>query len=386
MAQMHPVYLDCAATTPVDPRVRDLALRYLDEEFGNAGSRTHDLGLRARSAVEKARGQVAAAAFSSRGEVIFTSGATESNNLALLGLAAAGRAEGRTHIVSTAIEHNAVLEPLALLGRRGFELMLVPPTTGGWVEPQALRQAMRPGTLLVSMMLVNNETGIIQPVEEVAELLGDHPAYFHVDAAQGFGQAAAYGLRHPRIDLISISGHKIHAPKGIGALVARRRNGLRPPIEPLMVGGGQELGLRPGTHAVHLIAALGLAAELALAESAQRARRCARFRQRLLEAIQPLGPRFAGEQSRCAANIINFSLPGLDSQAAIEAISSFAAVSAGAACTSQSLFCSHVLSAMGLDEAQAEGALRLSWSYLTPDPDWPAIAASLRTAVAGATP
>src|SRR5687767_6552727 len=200
-------YLDCAATTPIDPRVRDEVLRYLDEEWGNAGSRTHEYGRRARRAVERARDRVAAVVAAGRGEVVFTSGATESNNLAILGLAEEGGRIGKRHVVSTMIEHPAVLEPLRVLERRGFAVTLVPPGPGGWVDPKGVSQAVRNDTLLVSVMHVNNETGVIQPVEEIARLLGDHDAYLHVDAAQSFGKEFA-ALRNARVDLISVSGHK----------------------------------------------------------------------------------------------------------------------------------------------------------------------------------
>ena len=341
----------------------------MEAEFGNAGSRTHDFGRAARRAAERARDQVAAVVRAARGEVVFTSGATESNNLAILGLAEWGLRSGRRHLVSTRIEHHAVLEPLQELQRRGFELTLVEPTRGGWVEPGAVRAAVRDDTLLVSVMHVNNETGVVQPVEEIASALDDHGAFFHVDAAQGFGKILP-PLRNPRIDLIGVSGHKVHAPKGVGALVARRRGAERPPLRPLMFGGGQELGLRPGTLPVHLVVAFGLAAELAAAEAARRADACRRFRDRLLSALAPLNPVLAGDPERVVPHIVNLSFPGLDSDEVIDAIAGHVAVSSGAACTSQSYTCSHVLGAMGLDGPQASGAVRFSWCHLTEDVDW----------------
>lgn len=365
-----PIYLDCAATTPMDPRVLRQVTHYMEVEFGNAGSRTHELGQRARRAVEQARDQVAAVVSATRGEVIFTSGATESNNLSLLGLADHARSAGRRHIISTRIEHHAVLEPLGALSRLGFEVTFLPPTRGGWVEPQAIRAALRPDTFLVSVMHVNNETGVIQPLEEIAQALEGHDAHFHVDAAQGFGKEIA-ALRNPRLDLISLSAHKIHGPKGVGGLIARRRAGQRPPLSPLMHGGGQERGLRPGTLPVHLIVGLGMAAELALAEARSRAQQCRQFRDELLQALAPLGPVFAGDLTRSVPHILNLSFPGLPSEPAIEALRDIVAISNGAACASATQTCSHVLGAMALENDQIEGALRLSWCHLTPQPDWP---------------
>ena len=254
-------YLDCNATTPIEPRVRDLVIKFLDAEFGNAGSRTHDYGVRAKRAVQHARAQVATVVQAQPDEVLFTSGATESNNLAIFGLENEGRRSGRRHVITTQIEHKAVLEPLEILEERGFEVVRLPCDPSGWVHPEAVAEALRDDTLLVSVMHVNNESGVIQPIEEVAAVLEDHPAYFHVDAAQGFGKELA-ALRESRIDLISVSGHKVYGPKGVGALVARRRRFRRAPLKPLFYGGGQERGLRPGTLPVHLIVGLGLAAEL----------------------------------------------------------------------------------------------------------------------------
>lgn len=371
---MNPVYLDCAATTPLDPRVRTEMLRYLDEDFGNAGSRTHVFGHRARAAVEQARDRVAAVVGSGRGEVIFTSGATESNNLAILGLCAS--ADTRRHIVSSRIEHHAVLEPIAEMARAGFDVTLVAPDEHGVVASGAIRDALRPDTLLVSVMHVNNETGAIQPVDDIADILADRNVYLHVDAAQSFARELE-ALKHPRIDLISVSAHKINGPKGIGALVMRRRNGRRPVLRPLMFGGGQERNLRPGTLPVSLVAGFGLAAELAVTEADARAARCRALRQTLLEGLAPLEPVINGDPERSVPYILNLSFPGLDAETVMDAWKDFVAISNGAACTTQSYTCSHVLTAMGLPEWRKDGALRFSWCAGSAEPDYGALVASV---------
>jgi cysteine desulfurase len=375
------VYMDCAATTPVLPQVRDEVLHYIDDDFGNAGSRTHEYGIRARAAVERARDRVAEVIAASRGDILFTSGATESNNLAILGLAHSSK----KHVISTAIEHHAVLEPVAELERRGFEVERIRPDSSGAIDSDAVRQAIRPNTLLVSVMHVNNETGILQPIEEIASILSAKDVLFHVDAAQSYGREIA-ALRNPRIDLMSISGHKIHAPKGIGALVMRRRAGVRPPLEPLMFGGGQERGLRPGTLPVSLIAGLGKASELALAECDSRARQCRLFRAQLLEGLAPLKPVINGDPDRSVAHIVNLSIPGVDAETAIDAWKDLVAISHGAACTSQTYTCSHVLGAMDLPEWRQDGALRFSWSHFTPLPDLKAMVEKLTEAEASRSP
>lgn len=370
-----PIYLDCASTTPLDSRVRTEMLRYLDDDFGNAGSRTHAWGLRARAAVEHARDQVATVVGARRGDVIFTSGATESNNLAILGLA--GAAPDRKHVVATAIEHHAVLEPLAELGRRGFEITLIPPDSRGMVDPDAVAGAVRRDTVLVSIMHVNNETGVRQPVAEVADRLERSDAYMHVDAAQSFARDID-ALRHPRLDLISASAHKINGPKGVGALIIRRRGQERPPLQPLMFGGGQERGLRPGTMPVALVAGFGLAAELAVAERDDRWERCVAFREALLAGLSPLGGIVNGDLRQSVPYIVNLSFPGLEAEVAIDAWKDLVGVSNGAACTSQSYTCSHVLSAMRLPAWRMEGAVRFSWCAETPQPAWDALVAALQ--------
>jgi cysteine desulfurase len=372
-----PVYLDCAATTPLDPRVREVFLRHLEAGFGNAGSRTHEYGSRARAAVEQARQQVAAVVSASRSEVIFTSGATESDNLAILGLESHGRATGKLHVITTAIEHHAVLGPIEALENRGFRITRVVPAGSGQIDANAIGEALRSDTLLVSVMQVNNETGVRQPIAAISDVLDSHAAYFHVDAAQGYGRDID-ALRHRRIDLISVSGHKIHAPQGIGALIARRRGRQRPPLTPLFQGGGQELGFRPGTLPVAPIAALGMAAELALSDSQQREEACRAFRERLLEGLAPLDPVINGDLALSVSHIVNLSIPGIDAETAMEAWRDIAAVSNGAACSSQFYTCSHVLAAMGLPEDRKAGALRLSWCHFTSEPDYVRMVQAIR--------
>jgi cysteine desulfurase len=374
--QARPVYLDCNATTPLDPRVRDEVLVYLDHEFGNAGSRTHGYGQAAKERVKLARQEIAAVVGAQPEEVIFTSGATESDNLALLGLAPHGEATGRRHIVSTQIEHKAILEPLEALAARGFDVTLVPPTGGGWIDPEAVRAVLRPDTLLVSIMAANNETGIVQPLDKIAAALDGHDAYLHVDAAQAFGKLIN-PLRNPRIDLLSASGHKIYAPKGIGTLITRRRGYSRPPLAPLMHGGGQERGLRPGTLPVHLIAGLGTAARIALKEHEEWEAHCRSIQEQGLAALKPLGAEPNGDLERCMPHTLNVSVPGIDSEAAILALKDIVAISNGSACTSQSYEPSHVLSAAGLPQSQVAGALRLSWSHMTANVPWEGIAERL---------
>jgi len=372
-----PVYLDCNATTPMDPRVRDAVLHYMIDEFGNAGSRTHELGARAQAAVARARAEVASVVGARDDEVVFTSGATESDNLALLGLAAHGEATARCHVVSTAIEHSAVLGPLAALEARGFEVTLVQPTAGGWVDPTAVLAAVRADTLAISVMHANNETGVLQPIAEIAEGLAGSAAYLHVDAAQSFGKEIE-PLRHRRIDLISASGHKLFAPKGVGALIARRRGRVRPPLRPLMFGGGQERGLRPGTVPVHLVVGLGVAAAHALEDAGPRAAACRAFRERALDALGPLEPRLHGDPSRVLPHVLNLSFAGVDADALMVAWRGLVAVSTGAACTTERRGTSHVLAAMGVADEVAQGAVRLSWSHRTPEPDWTRLVEAVR--------
>ena len=375
-----PTYLDCNATTPVEPEVLQAMMQYFQEDYGNAGSRTHEFGARAKKAVQTARAAIAEVVACSPEEVVFTSGATESNNLAILGLAAHAERTGKKHLITTAIEHKAVLEPMDHLERQGFEVTRLPVGAGGLVDLANLKSVLRADTVLVSLMHVNNETGIIQPLDEVSALLQPHDAFLHVDAAQGFGKDIPT-LRNPRIDLISISSHKIYGPKGIGALVTRRRGFAQPPLQPIMFGGGQERGLRPGTLPVPLIVGLGVAAALALRDHGKRSKRNLDIRERALAALRDLGAVINGDAQHCVASTVNVSLPGLDSEATMVALKDVISISNGSACTSNNYQPSHVLKAMGLPQENIDSALRLSWCHMTEDVDWQEVSAALRRLV-----
>lgn len=363
-----------AATTPTDPRVAELVVRLMTEEFGNAGSRTHSYGADALGAVKKAREQIARAIRADAADVIFTSGATEANNLAILGLAAHGLSAGKCHIISTAIEHKAVLEPLEHLTARGFEVTLLAPDRQGYVSADEVIAAIRPDTLLVSVMHANNETGAIQPVTAIADRLPADGPFFHVDAAQTFGRLNDE-LSHARIDLLALSGHKGYAPKGIGALVSRRRDGRRSPLQPLMFGGGQERGLRPGTLPVPLIAGFGLSAQLAQQEHVSRREACEAIRRQAIHTLSALGPIIHGDADRgVLPHILSMAVPGVDSEAFMVAAKEVVAISNGSACTSASYTPSHVLTAMGMDEDLVSATVRISWSHRSRDIPWSELA------------
>ncbi|WP_328322009.1 cysteine desulfurase DndA [Streptomyces sp. NBC_00388] len=352
-------YLDVAATTRVDSRVADVVMHWMTEDFGNAGSRTHEYGTRAKRAVQQAREYLASTVDAEPDELIFTSGATESNNIALLGLGPYGEQSGRRHIITSAIEHKAVIEPLEHLQSRGFEVDFIKPGSSGRVPVEAVMERLRPDTLLVSLMHVNNETGVIQPVAELAGLLRETSTYLHVDAAQGYGKVPQ-DLTAP-IDLMSVSGHKIGAPKGVGMLVARRRHWERLPLQPIMFGGGQERKLRPGTLAVPLIMGLAEAAKIFEKGHAEWSRNAEALRNRLLGALAKTRFWINGDQNHTVPHILNLSFEGVDAEALIVMLKQHVAVATGSACTSASYTPSHVLTAMGLPERVAENGLRLSW-------------------------
>lgn len=356
------IYLDMNATSPVMDDVAKLVQKMFVDEYGNAGSRTHEFGARAKKAVEKARQQVADVVKADKSEVIFTSGATESNNIAILGLREHAEQHGKKHIITTGIEHKAVLEPIEHLEMQGFEVSYLKVGKNGLVDIQELKSELRDDTILVSIMHVNNETGSIQPISEICKVLAEHPAYLHTDAAQSFGKLPE-GLENERIDLISASGHKLYAPKGIGALIMRRRGFIKPPLKPIMFGGGQEKGLRPGTLAVPLIAGFGLACELARKKAHTWQKDAQELKEELISSLDSLGAEYNG--SNTSPFVLNFSIPGINSEAAMVMLKGIAAVSNGSACTSSSYTPSHVLRAMQLDEKRVAGAVRISWGPMT---------------------
>jgi len=357
---MRPLYLDYNATAPMDLRVFEAMRPYFLEEVGNAGSRTHVYGQRAKDAVDQARKQIADLLGARSDEIIFTSGATESNNLALLGLVQYGITSGRKHVLTSSIEHKSVLEPMDRMKEAGFTVEILPVTTGGFVELSAVRERLRSDTMLVSVMHGNNETGVLQPVQEIGELLADTKTLFHVDAAQTFGKEVEV-LRKLNCDFISISAHKICGPKGVGALYARRRGGQRRPLTPLFVGGGQEMGLRPGTLPVPLIVGLGMAAEIGGREFRERRKAATKLRKKFLLDLTAVEHVINGDSAKAQPHTVNVSFPGVDSEALMMAVRSELAFSNGAACTSANYSLSHVLKAMGLKDDMITSAVRISW-------------------------
>lgn len=358
------IYLDYNATSPVLPEVADLVYKLMVEEYGNAGSHTHAFGADANNYVEVARKKVADVVGASKSEVTFTSGATESNNIAILGLERVGNQKNRRHIITSTIEHKAVLEPIAELSNRGFDVTYIEVDESGVINSEDIERALREDTLLVSIMHINNETGCIQPINSICDILANHEAYFHVDAAQSFGKLIG-DLENQRIDMISASGHKVYAPKGVGALIARKRGDykVKIPLQPLVFGGGQERGLRPGTLPVQLIAGFGLACEIAMKNCTLWQEHANKIKTQLTNLIDEFNGVVVGDNT--SPFVVNFYIPEIKSKAAIVILKDIIAISNGSACTSSSSEPSHVLTAMGLSKSQINSAIRISWSHST---------------------
>ena len=344
-------YLDYNASTPIDERVLDEMIDVYRYSFGNADSRTHDYGENARKIVDKARQRVAELLMIDKGEVFFTSGSTESNNIAILGLKRFANSIGKKHVITSAIEHKAVLSTIKSLKEDGFDIDIVYPDENGRVSLDSITNKLREDTLLVSLMHANNETGIKQPVEELGEILDEKDILFHIDATQTCGKLVP--------DLMS----KLYGPQGVGALILRKKEYTLPPIKQIMYGGQQEHGIRPGTTPVALVAGLGKACELAKLEYQQNFETLERLKKVVLTLIEKSGLEYIinGDQIFCMPNTINVSFKGVESEALMISSRCYCGISNGSACTSNDYSPSYVLKAMGLNDDRISEAVRISW-------------------------
>lgn len=358
------IYLDYCATTPVHPEVRAAMMTALEDDFGNPSS-MHWAGRRAGELVSQARSEVAASISAHPQEIYFTGGATEADNLALLGVMR--RYEpGKAHLITTAVEHHAILHTAAQLEKEGYAVTVLPVDGQGLVDPQQVRKAIRPDTALISVMLVNNETGAIQPVADIANVAQEKGILMHTDAVQGMGLLDV-NVDTLKVDLLSLSAHKIYGPKGVGALYVRRAVALKP----LAFGGPQEQSLRPGTENVPGIVGLGAATRLTCQHKAEERKRLSDLRARLIDGLADRVPGVTinGPSHQVAPHVVSASFPGTDGEMMLIRLNAESiAVSLGSACNSKSIEPSHVLTAMGLPHEQIEGSLRISMGYpTTPD-------------------
>jgi cysteine desulfurase len=366
-----PIYMDHHATTPVDPRVLEAMMPYFTRAFGNAASRSHVFGWEAEAAVDEARSQVAAGMNAQPREIVFTSGATESDNMAILGVARAYREKGR-HVVTAATEHTAVLDPCHVLEREGFDVTFLHPDRTGAIGAEQVRESLRGDTILVTLMLANNEIGTILPAAEIGAACRERGVLFHTDAVQGFGKVP-FDVQAMNVDLASVTAHKLYGPKGIGALYVRARK-PRVRLEPILHGGGHERGLRSGTLNVPGIVGFGRAVEIVVAEREVEARRLRLLRRRLSDGIlgevadvflngPPLpeisadGSLAPGDLERRLPGNLNLAFAGVEGEALLMGLKDVA-VSSGSACTSATLRPSHVLKAIGVPDDLAHASIR----------------------------
>jgi cysteine desulfurase len=360
-----PIYMDYSATTPIDPRVADKMIPFLREQFGNPASRSHMYGWTAEQAVENARAQVAALVNADPREIVWTSGATEGNNLALKGAAHFYKTRGK-HIITVKTEHKAVLDTVRELERQGFEATYLQPQDNGLITIAQLEEAIRPDTILVSVMLVNNEIGVIQPIDEIGELCRSKGIIFHCDAAQATGKMVI-DLQKSKVDLMTFTAHKTYGPKGIGALFVRRKPRIR--IEPQMHGGGHERGMRSGTLPVHQIVGMGEAFRIAQEEMDTEIVRIRALRDRLAAGLQEMEEVYVnGDMEHRVPHNLNVSFNYVEGESLIMAIKDIA-VSSGSACTSASLEPSYVLRALGRSDELAHSSIRFTFGRFTTEED-----------------
>jgi cysteine desulfurase len=360
-----PIYMDYSATTPIDPRVADKMIPYLREQFGNPASRSHAYGWSAEAAVEEARAQVAALVGADPREIIWTSGATESNNLALKGAAHFYKSKGK-HIITVKTEHKAVLDTVRELERQGFEATYLEPQDNGLISLEQLEAAMRPDTILVSVMFVNNEIGVIQPIKEIGELCRKKGVIFHSDAAQATGKVHI-NLEELKVDLMTFTAHKTYGPKGIGALYVRRKPRVR--LEAQMHGGGHERGLRSGTLPTHQIVGMGEAFRIAREEMDTETARVQALRDRLAKGLLEIEEVYInGDMEHRVPHNLNVSFNFVEGESLIMAVKDIA-VSSGSACTSASLEPSYVLRALGRSDELAHSSIRFTIGRFTTEED-----------------
>ena len=360
------VYLDYNASAPIDSRVLDYMVEVYRNNIGNADSRTHTFGESARSIVEEARKRVASLIGVSAEEVFFTSGATESNNIAIQGLREYAQQTGKKHIITTAIEHKAILETVRALEKEGFVIDIIKPDMSGRVNAEEVLSKVKEDTLLVSVMHVNNETGIIQPVKEIGEILYEKEVLFHIDATQSCGKLVDE-IRGLKYNMLSFSAHKLMGPQGIGVLVLKKKRYKLPPVKNIMYGGQQERGIRPGTLPVALIAGCGRACELAEGEYINNNEKVCEIKKAILRELDTSDISYIvnGNQDFCIDNTINVCFEGVSSEALMLSSKMYCGVSNGSACTSKSYSPSYVLAAMGIPEEQIECSIRISWGANT---------------------
>jgi cysteine desulfurase len=378
MTPHFPIYMDYGATTPVDPRVVDAMIPWLREHFGNPASRSHAWGWEAEEAVEKARGQVAALIGADPREIVWTSGATESNNLAIKGAANFYQSRGK-HLITVKTEHKAVLDTMRELERQGFEVTYLDVQQDGLLDLERFKAALRPDTIVVSVMFVNNEIGVIQDMAAIGAMCRERGIIFHVDAAQATGKVA-FDLTKLPIDLMSLASHKTYGPKGIGALYVRRKPRVR--IEAQMHGGGHERGLRSGTLPTHQIVGMGAAYAIAKAEMGTETERIRMLQRRLLDGLADIEQVFInGDLERRVPHNVNASFNYVEGESLIMGIKGIA-VSSGSACTSASLEPSYVLRALGRSDELAHSSLRITIGRFTTEQDIDYAATTLKDRVA----
>lgn len=358
-----PIYLDTQATSIMDPRVTDAMLPYMIEKFGNPHSRTHHYGWESEKALERAREQVARLIGADPKEIVFTSGATESNNISIKGVSRFYRGDKKNHLITTQIEHKCVLDSCRSLENEGLSVTYLPVQSSGLIDLEQLKDAIRPNTILVSVMTINNEVGVIQPVEQIGRLCRERKVFFHTDAAQAVGKIPI-DVGELNIDLMSISGHKIYGPKGVGALYARRKPRVR--IEPLQSGGGQERGIRSGTVPAPLAVGLGAACEISGEEMEYDLEHVTRLSNRLIERIQRSVPNVHrnGDPNHTYPGCVNLSFSYIEGESLLMALKDIA-LSSGSACTSASLEPSYVLHALGADDELAHSSIRFGIGRFT---------------------